>query len=109
MNTSCAMWGLSAAKDSPPPGRARRGRTGTTPAHRHGTGNGQVTEDNAAARPDRTPGGGCPGGPAGLRRSHVGPARPLLPRPVLRETRAELATAREAGGGEGDFDHQVLG
>src|SRR3954447_12392375 len=33
----------------------------------------------------------------------------VLPRPVLRETRAELATAREAGGGEGGFDHQVLG
>src|SRR3954452_15713595 len=28
-------------------------------------------------------------------------ARPRLPPPVLRETRAELATAREAGGGEG--------
>src|SRR5689334_8628630 len=32
---------------------------------------------------------------------HVARARPILPRPVLRETRAELATAREAGGGEG--------
>src|SRR4051812_24379870 len=30
------------------------------------------------------------------------------PRPALRETRAELATAREAGGGESDLEHQVL-
>src|SRR5947209_13959488 len=42
------------------------------------------------------------------RRSHVAFARPILPRPVLREKRAELATAREAGAGEGDSDHQVL-
>src|SRR4051794_22823860 len=31
------------------------------------------------------------------------------PRPVLRQKRAESATARETGGGEGDLDHQLLG
>src|SRR5690348_11748475 len=39
-------------------------------------------------------------GPA-LKRDRMQRARPILARPVLREPRAELATAREAGGGEG--------
>src|SRR3954452_17348447 len=51
----------------------------------------------------------CGSAGQGARQSHVVHASSILPRPVLREKRAELATAREAGGGEGDFDDQVLG
>src|SRR3954452_8243113 len=48
--------------------------------------------------------------------THVVRAAPILPRPVLRETRAELATARERAGVRvisiprcsGDFDPHVL-
>ena len=43
------------------------------------------------------------------RAKRPGSQKTLLPRPVLREKRAESATAREAGGGEGDFEDQVLG
>ena len=85
-------WAETAAKSSAP--QCRRGHSSTT------------TEGQAPTDPEW--GSRC--------HSHVARAGPILPRPVLRETRAELAAARERAGVRvisrtrcsGDFDHQVL-